>query len=225
MLPAGHVGPVLRRGLETLPRNKPGAGPFKVDLALRGRLRLDRFRRDDGVDLRVPSTFFGTVEEITDGFAAAARGELGDRLPGYAVIPTAVDPSQAPDGQDTMYLYTGATPVDPAVPWNDLAETAGKSLVARAGEFYDGIEELEIGRHVESWQDLRARTGSGVMTHNDMTVLRQGPLRPALGAGGYQGPVDGLWLSGAGTHPGGTVNGIPGRLAARTLLRDVADQR
>jgi phytoene dehydrogenase-like protein len=222
MLPPGHVGSVLSRGLRSLPRNKYGAAPFKVDLALRGQLRMDRFRRDDGVDLRIPSTFFGTPEEITDGFSAAASGELPDRMPGYAIVPTALDPSQAPPGQDTMYLYSGATPVDPVVPWADLADTAAKSLVSRAGEFYDGIEELEIGRHVESWHELRARTGSGVMTQNDLTLLRQGPLRPALGAGGYRGPVDGLWLTGSGTHPGGTVTGIPGQLAARTMLRDLA---
>jgi phytoene dehydrogenase-like protein len=225
MLPPGHLGPVLSRGLRTLKRNAAGAGPFKVDLALRGQLRLDRFRRDDGVDLRVPSTFFGASADITAGYAAAARGELVDRLPGYAVIPTAADPSQAPAGQDTLYLYSGATPVDPTVPWSDLAESAAKNLVTHAGQFYDGIEELEIGRHVETWLDLKARTGSGVMTHNDMSVARQGPLRPALGAGGYRGPVGGLWLSGAGTHPGGTVNGISGRLAAATLLRDVAGRR
>jgi phytoene dehydrogenase-like protein len=221
MLPAKHVGPVLRRGLRTIPRNKYGAGPFKVDLALRGRLRLDRFRRDDSVDLRGPSTFFGTEPEIIAGFAAAAKGELPDLWPGYAIIPTSLDPTQAPDGQDTMYLYSGASPLDPVTPWPDLAQTAAKGLVSRASEFYDGIEELEIGRHVESWRDLESRTGSGVMTQNDLTLPRQGPLRPALGAGGYRGPVDGLWLTGSGTHPGGTVTGIPGRLAARTMLRDL----
>jgi phytoene dehydrogenase-like protein len=225
MLPPEHTGPLLRRGLATAPRNVYGAGPFKVDMALRGRLRLDRFRRDDGADLRIPSTFFGTEEEIAVGYREAVAGRVSERMPGYVIVPTALDPSQAPDGQDTVYLYSGATPVNPVTPWRDLADTAAKTLVSRAAEFYDGLEELEIGRHVESWQDLEARTGSGSMTQIDLTLLRQGPFRPALGAGGYRGPVKGLWLTGAGTHPGGTVSGIPGQLAARTVLRDCARGR
>jgi phytoene dehydrogenase-like protein len=48
-----------------------------------------------------------------------------------------------------------------------------------------------------------------------------GPLRPALGAGGYRTALEGLYLSGAGTHPSGGVSGLPGKHAATTLLKDL----
>jgi hypothetical protein len=55
-----------------------------------------------------------------------------------------------------------------------------------------------------------------------MSLLRLGPLRPALGFGGYRTPVPGFFITGAGTHPGASVSGIPGQQAARTLLKTFA---
>jgi phytoene dehydrogenase-like protein len=53
----------------------------------------------------------------------------------------------------------------------------------------------------------------------DGWTLRPVPLRPALCLGGYTTPIAGLYLSGAGTHPGGGISGLPGRLAAHQILR------
>jgi phytoene dehydrogenase-like protein len=50
--------------------------------------------------------------------------------------------------------------------------------------------------------------------------MRLGINRPARGLGGYRTPIKGLYLAGAGTHPGGGVSGWPGRLAAQTALAD-----
>jgi phytoene dehydrogenase-like protein len=47
-------------------------------------------------------------------------------------------------------------------------------------------------------------------------------MRPALGVGGYRTPIDRLYLSGAGTHPGGGVSATPGRLAAQQVLRNIS---
>jgi hypothetical protein len=47
-------------------------------------------------------------------------------------------------------------------------------------------------------------------------------MRPLLGAGRYESPVRGVFLSGAGTHPGGFMSGINGRLAAQHMLRSGA---
>jgi hypothetical protein len=52
--------------------------------------------------------------------------------------------------------------------------------------------------------------------------MRFGPLRPAVGFGSYRTPVEGLYLTGAGTHPTGGISGIPGFVAAKTLLRHLS---
>ena len=53
-----------------------------------------------------------------------------------------------------------------------------------------------------------------------MTIDQLFSLRPAPGFSRYRTPVAGLYLSGAGTHPGGGVHGMPGKLAAAAVLGD-----
>lgn len=49
--------------------------------------------------------------------------------------------------------------------------------------------------------------------------MRFGGLRPAQGFGGYETPVPGLWITGAGTHPTGGISGLPGKNAAEALIK------
>ncbi len=83
-----------------------------------------------------------------------------------------------------------------------------------------GLEQLEMGRQFLSNDDFAERLGAsgGNITHVDMAMGRAGPMRPARGLGGYRTPVDGLYLSGAGTHPGGGVTGAPGYVNARVVI-------
>src|SRR5207247_1016141 len=92
----------------------------------------------------------------------------------YAAVPTGLDPSQAPSGQDTLYVWANPMPLSPDGGWDD----ATKAVVARAGEFFDGIEELEIGRWVETPEERALRVGvtDGSVYHTDMTLFRMGPL-------------------------------------------------
>ena len=81
-------------------------------------------------------------------------------------------------------------------------------------------DDAEIGRIVHTPKDFEDRfaTPKGCYFHVDMTPLRLGTNRPARELGGYTTPVPGLYLAGAGSHPGGTINGWCGRLAARTAI-------
>jgi phytoene dehydrogenase-like protein len=83
------------------------------------------------------------------------------------------------------------------------------------------LQQAEIGRLVETPEDMaaRLRVRNGCITHVDMGLLNSGPLRPAVGLGLGKTPVDGLFLGGSGIHPGGGVSGLPGRTAARRVLR------
>jgi phytoene dehydrogenase-like protein len=139
----------------------------------------------------------------------------------WPVIPTGLDPSQAPRGQDTLYLYVAVAPYLPEGGWEAARDTLARSVLTQAAAYYDGLEQLEIGRQVLSNDDIGRLTHAtgGNVTHVDMTLGRAGPMRPARGFGGYRTPVDGLFLTGAGTHPGGGITGAPGYVAARELLR------
>jgi phytoene dehydrogenase-like protein len=69
--------------------------------------------------------------------------------------------------------------------------------------------------------DLEARFGlpEGNGNHGEMTLDQFLHMRPLPGYAQYQAPVEGLYLCGAGTHPGGGVTGLPGCNAAREILR------
>jgi phytoene dehydrogenase-like protein len=141
-------------------------------------------------------------------------------MPTTSLIPSAMDPSQAPDGQDTLYAWSGWMPGNPHEGWEALAPRAAEATIDALSHYYDNIRELEIGRLVESPLDITRRTHvtNGQVWHVDLTLNRMGPLRPALGFGGYRTPIPGLYLTGGGTHPGPGVSGIPGQLAAQTIL-------
>ena len=227
MLPSGSLPDEIERELQNLPANDAGTALFKVDLALSGRLDLaaHQERRDDGLDLRIPSHIIGTPESCRRGCARAAAGLLPEPegLGFWNVIPTAVDPSQAPPGQDTLYVSSETMPARPEVGWAQAKDDAADVVMKRVSEFYGGIADLEIDRIVETPDECGDRTGgpNGCYWHVDMVPGRSGGLRPVRGLGGYATPITGLFLGGAGSHPGGGVTGIPGHLAAQEVLRSV----
>jgi len=206
--------------LRRAPANATGVGTLTISMALSGRLELPRHQRE--LDIRRPTIFAGTLEDVLSASAQAARGEIPDRTTYCLAIFTAIDPSQAPEGQDVVQLYAPA-PVAARGGWDAHRGEAADRLVAKVSEAAPALPELEIGRYVETSADLSARTGAvnGCIYHVDHLPTRLGPLRPALGAGGYRTPLPGLYLGSAGCHPGGGVSGLPGKLCAATVLKDL----
>jgi phytoene dehydrogenase-like protein len=204
-----------------IPSENGGASYLTVHIAFSGQLDYSRLQtgRDDAIDLRNAALLTGSFEDMIDAVDAATHGRLPDRIPVAMVLPTGPDPSQAPAGQDVIYLWTGWAPRNPPEGWDALAPRAGQAIVDTAARYVDGFD-LEIGRFVEPWTVLHERTHvpNGNPYYVDLLAQRNGPLRPALGLGGYTTPVDGLFLTGGGTHPGPSVSGLPGQIAARKLL-------
>lgn len=208
--------------LATAPANSSGIGCFTMGMALRGQLDLSGYERNrpDTVDLRKPTMFFGAFEQVLEAEAQARTGRIPTNPPWTATILSATDDSQAPAGQDSLYLYAPA-PVRPNSGWGAARGKAEMALLGAVAPVLTGVAELEIGRFSETPEDLEKRLGAanGCIYHLDQVLTRLGPLRPAPGWGGHQTKVRGLVLSGAGTHPGGGVSGIPGQLAARAVIR------
>jgi phytoene dehydrogenase-like protein len=222
LLADGVLSDRLAERARRIPTDGTRASSFKVDLALKGRLELSEHQanRSDDVDLRKPVICSTTFEEHVAAWEACERGEVPSALPMLTIIPTAADPSQAPEGQDTVWSWTGIAAAHPHVPWAEQKDAVGQHEVDRIARFLDGVRELELDRQVMSPADFeeRFRSPDGNVYHVDPTALRFGPLRPAHGfADG--GPLDGLILSGAGTHPSAGICGVPGQLAARAAMK------
>jgi phytoene dehydrogenase-like protein len=95
-------------------------------------------------------------------------------------------------------------------------------VCALVDEVAPGFSASVLHREVLAPPDLEQLFGltGGNIFHGAMTLDRLGPLRPFPGWARYRTPVGGLWLCGAGTHPGGGVMGACGRNAAREILRE-----
>jgi phytoene dehydrogenase-like protein len=208
---------------ELAPTNAHGSAPMKVDVALRGQVRATRHeaQRPDGLSLRQSVLLIGTDEAVLDNFKCAARGQVSKRPYLWATVPSAVDSTQAPPGQDIAYLYPVAMPVDPPAGWDAIRDEVTQQVIDQADEYLPGIKTLEIGRRMEAAPDFAARLNvpKGCVVHIDTSATRASTMRPAYGLGGATLPVKGLFLGGAGIHPGGGVNGLPGRIAAGRARR------
>ncbi|MGD1256992.1 phytoene desaturase family protein [Mycobacterium seoulense] len=218
LLPRDALDLATTARVNHIPANGDGVSPFKVDVALSGRLTVPGHHLPSA-DLRVPVQMLGTVDEILDSFAAARRGQIPVNPAMWVCIPTAADPSQAPSGEDSAYLYPLAMPLEPPTGWTEVSSIAEKATLAMASRYIGGFEDLEKARLVETPPMLaeRTRARNGCLTHVDFDLVRTGPLRPAWGLGGYTTPVAGLFLGGAGSHPGGGVSGLPGKFSARRV--------
>ncbi len=94
------------------------------------------------------------------------------------------------------------------------------SVTTQLSDYYDGLD-AEVGRFVETAREreVRLNVTNGCVTHVDFGALRSGVHRPATGFGGPKPPFPGFLMGGAGSHPGGGVSGIAGRIAATRALR------
>lgn len=151
---------------------------MKVDLALSGRIDLSRYERwrGDGLDLRRPSFMTGTEAGMERLFARSGARLLPDEDDWslWPVIPTAADPSQAPHGQDTVYLYAAVAPYRPEGGWDTLRDKAAQAVVTNAARYFDGITDLEVGRQVLTNADMatRGHATGGNITHVECPMTR-----------------------------------------------------
>lgn len=223
MVTAGALDRRTLTRVALAPANAHGASPLKVDVALSGQIGYSRHeaRRSDGLSLRKSVMLIGTSEAVLDNFRAAARGEVSELPYMWITAPSAVDPSQAPEGQDVVYMYPVAMPVEPRDGWDAIRAQVAQQVIDHASDYMDGVKGFEIGRRVEAAPDLahRLNVHRGCVVHIDTSTARTAMMRPAAGLGGDTLPVAGLFLGGAGIHPGGGINGLPGRIAANRVKR------
>jgi phytoene dehydrogenase-like protein len=221
LVPEGVVDRKIAARMDASAANATGSGPFKIDLALNEQIRTVFHRRDDGVDFRMPTLLLGTVESVRDSYATAARGDLPEDPALWIAAPSAEDSTQAPVGQESLYVYSLAAPLVPREGWESGRKVAVDQIMTKLGKYVEPLERAEIGRLVETPEDLgaRLRVRDGCITHIDMGLMNSGPLRPAVGLGFGKTPLEGLFLGGSGMHPGGGVSGLPGRTAAERTAR------
>jgi phytoene dehydrogenase-like protein len=228
LLPRGVLEDTMQRRADAIPVDVVEAASLKIDVALDGQLTLPRHQAwraahlpGDTLNLREPIVAWQTFDEHLRAWEDTIAGRWPDPICGIGIIPTALDPSQAPAGKDTFWYWSGITPAHPREPWKDVRDKIGDRALDAAAEIYEGLDSMVIERRVFNIPDIETRFNvpGGNVYHVDPAAMRMGPLRPASGFGSYHTPVPGLFLSGAGTHPTGGISGIPGQQSAKWLLK------
>ncbi|MEQ1687827.1 MAG: NAD(P)/FAD-dependent oxidoreductase, partial [Sphingopyxis sp.] len=144
-------------------------------------------------------------------------------------LPTSVDDSLAPPGMHIASLFCQQfAPVLPATSdgaprsWDETREAAADHIIATVTKHAPNFKASVIARQIHSPLDLERKFGliGGDIMHGHMSLDQLWAARPVLGHGDYRSPIKGLYMCGAGTHPGGGVTGAPGHNAAHEILRD-----
>ena len=139
-------------------------------------------------------------------------------------LPTSVDDSLAPPGMHIASLF--CQQFAPELPdgrsWDDEREAAADLIVETVNDHAPNFKASIIARQIHSPLDLERKFGliGGDIMHGHMSLDQLWAARPVLGHGDYRAPIKGLYMCGAGTHPGGGVTGAPGHNAAHEILKD-----
>jgi phytoene dehydrogenase-like protein len=209
-----------------------GSGTFRMNVALSS---LPDFRCAPGAQ-RQPHHGAGIV--VAPSLAYMERAYFDAKTEGVSrapivelLVPSVVDDTLAPPGQHVASLF--CQHVHPRMP-----EVTGRSFDAMrdaiADRMIDTVDALApnfrasvIARRALTPLDLERTFGlvGGDIFHGALGLDQLFAARPVLGHADYRMPVANLYLCGSGAHPGGGVTGIPGRNAAREILRDVRRRR
>jgi phytoene dehydrogenase-like protein len=165
-----------------------------------------------------------SLNYLERAYDQAKYGGFSDKPMLSFTIPTVNDPSLAPGGKHVLCTNVYYTPYDLKQPggWevhrDHLLEVTLQTLECYA----PGIRESVLHNQVLTPVDLEQQFGltGGDIYHGQMGLDQLLISRPIPSSARYRAPLEGLYLCGAGSHPGGGITGAPGFNAAREILKD-----
>jgi phytoene dehydrogenase-like protein len=227
----------------------PEAGSLRVGNGFGAMLRLaldapvEYRNAPDGPSRTGLQMLCRSPEQIQRAYGDFKAGRPAQDPPLVAMTFSAVDDTLAPEGGDVLWLWgqyfpyeldePSATPAGngPAgneealqgASWDEAGPRVEKRLLDAFERYAPGTREKIVGRLFQSpaWLEENLGLRRGNVMHLEMALDQMFAARPSLEHPTYRGPVDGLFLSGASTHPGGGIMGVAGRNAARVMLRDL----
>ncbi len=213
---------------ERIARYRNGSGTFRMNVALS---ELPRFAclPENG-----PHLTAGII--MAPSLAYMDRAFIDARMTGWSkapivemLIPSVVDDTLAPTGRHVASLFCQhvAPELSGGRSWDDHRDEVATLMIDTVDGFAPGFKQSVLGMQALSPLDLERVFGltSGDIMHGRLDLDQLFSARPVLGHGDYRSPIPGLYMCGAGTHPGGGVTGAPGHNAAREILKDAGRRK
>ena len=164
------------------------------------------------------------IDYLERAFDAAKYGDFSPQPYMDIAIPSLTDPALAPAGAHVMTIHAQFAPYDlKDGNWDARREELGNVIVDALTDYAPNLKELIVARQVLTPLDLERTFGlrGGHIHHGEMSLDQLFAFRPVIGWAQYRTPIQGLYLCGAGTHPGGGVTGACGFNASREIIKDV----
>lgn len=200
------------------------AGPCaKVNFALS---EEPRFTGTPSSHTPLERTFYTLVPSLEFAercYDIAKFGDIPEELWVDCVIASNADDTLARAGTHIMTCFVQYVPYHLREgSWDEKRALLGDRVIRKVAEHAPNVRNSIIARQVLTPLDLERTYGltEGNIFHGDLSLDQLFFMRPVPGWSQYRTPIEGLYLCGAGTHPGGGVTGAPGHNAAHQVLRD-----
>jgi phytoene dehydrogenase-like protein len=200
------------------------AGPCaKVNLVLSEEPRVEGMPAGADPGRRALFTLVPSLEFAERCYDTAKLGDIPEEPWVDCVVASNVDASLAPAGRHVMTCFVQYVPYAlRRGTWDEQRELLGDRVVKVIARYAPNVPGSIVARQVLTPLDLERTYAltEGNIFHGDLVLEQMFFMRPVPGWARYRTPVRGLYLCGAGTHPGGGVTGAPGYNAAHQILRD-----
>lgn len=192
----------------------------KVNLALDD---LPRFAclPEPGAHLAGGISIAPSLDYIERAYDDAKYGRFSQKPFIDMIIPSAIDSDMAPPGKHVMSCFVQYAPYELSEgTWPGQREAFGDAVMDVLAEYIPNIREITLHRQVITPWDIEQTVGitGGNIFHGELRLSQLFALRPAHGYAQFRTPVEGYYVCGSSTHPGGGISGGPGRMAAQTIL-------
>jgi phytoene dehydrogenase-like protein len=212
----GDLQPEFRRRIKSF---KSGSGTFRMNVALS---ELPRFTclPEPGEHHQSGIIIAPTLDYMDRAFADAKVFGWSRKPIVEMLIPSIIDDSLAPPGCHVASLF--CQQFAPEHDWDADEGKAADTVIDTVEVYAPGFRASILGQMILSPKGLERKFGliGGDIMHGNMSLDQLWSARPVLGNGAYRGPLKGLYMCGAGTHPGGGVTGAPGHNCANEVLAD-----
>ncbi|MEE4277237.1 MAG: NAD(P)/FAD-dependent oxidoreductase [Halieaceae bacterium] len=218
-----HAPEPFRRRLSTY---RSESATFRMNLALSELPRFDSVAHDEHGLLAMQNTIdiCPSLAYIDAAHGDAQRQGWAEKPIVSMCIPSLLDDSLAPAGAHVMSLFCQhfRHELPAGQSWDTERERIADHIVDRVAACCPNLKSAIVGRQVKSPLDIERDLNmlGGDIFHGKLSLNQIFSLRPVGGYADHRMPIDGLYLCGSGAHPGGGVSAIPGRNAARIILRD-----
>jgi phytoene dehydrogenase-like protein len=169
-------------------------------------------------------TLVPSLEFAERCYDVAKFGDIPEQLWVDCVVASNADPSLAAPGKHVMTCFVQYVPYKLRQgTWDEQREELGDRVVKKIAEYAPNVPGAIVARQILTPLDLERTYGltEGNIFHGDLNLEQLFFNRPVAGWAKYRTPIAGLYLCGAGAHPGGGVTGAPGHNSAHQVLRDL----